>query len=311
LSGSILEAGHGACKADVIRMRTELWAGWKGHARSLSAAAVAPPLRVLALVPDPQTCVSGLKIARAAAAIDPAAHITALHVAVDPASLRFATAEEIDLLELRAVTEGDFRQRRDETFRLFTEWKESTYGRGAPVTWREVIGSEEEVVDVESAAAHLVAIAKPATVEGHEALHAAIFSHRHLVLHTPFASNVDPEIGKIIAIAWKPTEATRRAIFRTERWLGRASEVHLITVDRDDYDAAVRELRDLEIKPVVHRIARGSGSVGEAVMARAHAVGADSLVLGAYRHGALLGAMLGGVTHHVLRHGDIPAFLVH
>src|SRR5690606_9609022 len=163
-----------------------------------------------------------LKIAHAAAAVDPAARITALHVMVDPAWMPLAGAEDVDLLQLHALSEGDFRQRRDETFRIYSEWLDRVDNRSGRIVWHERSGSEAAVVDTEAAPAHLVTIARPMTGEGHEALHAAIFTHRHLVLHTPaLAKNATPQIGQVMAIAWKPTEATRRAIFRTARWLAR------------------------------------------------------------------------------------------
>jgi len=281
-----------------------------GH--RLGAPATVGALRILALVPDPRTCLSSLKIAGAAAAVDPEAHITALHVMVDPETLAMATDEEIRLHQMRALAGGDFRQRRDSTFRIYNDWLASTDDLKDRVSWREKVGAEEAVIDVEAAAAHLVTIARPATMEGMEALHAAIFLHRHLVLHTPqLAAEASPRIGQVMAIAWKPTEAARRVIFRAERWIGRAREVHLIAVDRDNYEPAVAELRDLGVKPKVHRIARGQGSVGDTILDHAHSLGAECLVMGAFRRGAFINSILGGVTNDILAHGNLPAFLLH
>lgn len=280
--------------------------------RDTGSATAAGSLRILALVPDPQTCLSSLRIAAAAAAGFPGAHITALHVMVDPSGLATATDEETRLLQLSAVREGDFRQRRDRTFRIYREWLETAGEIANRSSWHEEAGAEEAVVDMEAAAAHLVTIARPATGAGLHALHAAIFAHRHLVLHTPqLPAGSPPRIGQVMAIAWKPTEAARRAIFRAERWLGRARQVHLITAERDEYEPALSELRDLGIEPQVHRIVRGRGSVGDAILDHAHAVGADSLVMGAFRRGAFVNSILGGVTHDVLTRGDLPAFLLH
>lgn len=279
---------------------------------TLSAAAVAKPsLQILALVPDARTCSSSLQIARAAAAIDPEAHITALHVQVDPE--RLATSdEELALQRLRAVREGDCRQRREETFRSYNGWLDSVGGKQDWIAWRERVGAEEAIVDEESAAADLVTIASPQTLDGHDALHAALFVHRHLVLHTPpLPPDVAPIVGRVMLIAWKPTESARNAIFRTRSWLKEADAVHLVAVERNDLDGALSILGDLGVDAEIHRISRTSGSVGDAVVAYAHDIGADCLVMGAYRHGAFIESVLGGVTNDVLVRGDLPAFLVH
>ena len=277
-----------------------------GASASESTAAT----RILALVPDPPSALASLKIAWAAAAVDPNARVTALHVQVEPSSL-YVSDEEIALQQLRESREGTPRERRDRTFEIYSRWLASIGGGDGRVTWREEVGAEESVVDEEGAAAHLVTIARPVTIDGRDALHAALFRHRHLVLHTPLAAEADPTIGRVMAIAWKPGECARRAIFRAMRWLGRADDVHLIAVGRDDVDGALSILRDFDIEPHVHRISRGAGSVGDTIVAQAHALGADSLVLGAYRRGQFLSTILGGVTRDILKHGDLPAFMVH
>ena len=49
---------------------------------------------------------------------------------------------------------------------------------------------------------------------------------------------------------------------------------------------------------------------GEALLAKAHELGADMLVLGAYQHKPLREFLLGGVTRHMLTHADLPMLLV-
>jgi nucleotide-binding universal stress UspA family protein len=55
----------------------------------------------------------------------------------------------------------------------------------------------------------------------------------------------------------------------------------------------------------------GSGVFGEALLARAHVVGADMLVMGAYTHSAWRELVLGGVTRYMLAHADLPVFMRH
>ena len=290
-----------------------------GRARSrpahgLGAAAgveAGSPLRVTALVPEAASCLDSLKAARAAAAIDPNTRITALHVQVDPRYL-VTSAEELAMQQLRVRREGTSEERRDRTLTVYRDWLGSIDGKRELVEWRERVGAEEALVDEECANTDLVTIGKPRSLDGHDALHAALFMHRHLVLFAPpFGDVSEPVIGRSMAVAWKPTEATRNAIVRTMPWLKAADELHLITVARDDYHEAIDLLADNGLEPQVHVVEKGEGSVGDTVVACARSLRADSLVMGAYRYGEFIESMLGGVTHDILDHGGLPVFLVH
>jgi nucleotide-binding universal stress UspA family protein len=56
--------------------------------------------------------------------------------------------------------------------------------------------------------------------------------------------------------------------------------------------------------------ARGK-SDGAALLALAEEEDANLLVMGAYGHARWRELVIGGVTHHVLRHGKLPVFLSH
>ena len=266
-------------------------------------------LRILALVPDAATCLDSLRAARAAARIDPGVRITALHVQVDPARL-VTSDEELVLQQWRVTREGTCQERRDTTYRVYRQWLEAIDGEGGRVEWRERVGAEEAMVDEECRDVDLVTIGKPCSLDGHDALHAALFTHRHLVLHVPPLGDGDPVIGRSMAIAWKPTERSRNAIARTMPWLKRADAVHLIAVARGT-EEPMALLRGAGIEPHVHAIPRGGGSVGDTVLVQARAFGVDCIVMGAYRHGEFIESLLGGVTHDILKHGNLPAFMVH
>ena len=65
----------------------------------------------------------------------------------------------------------------------------------------------------------------------------------------------------------------------------------------------------IAIEPVP--LTQGKESVGAQLLREAHALGADCLVMGAYRHHRLLEMILGGVTRHMLQEADMPLFLMH
>lgn len=266
-------------------------------------------LRILALVPDAATCLDSLRAAHAAARIDPGAHIRALHVQVDPARL-VTSDEELALQQWRVTREGTCQERRDATHRVYRQWLEAIGGEDGRVEWRERFGAEEVMVDEESRDVDLVTIGKPRSLDGHDALHAALFAHRHLVLHVPPLGEGDAVIGRSMAVAWKPTERSRNAIARTMPWLKRADAVHLIAVARDT-DEPMALLKEGGIDAYRHAVSRRGGSVGDTVLAEARAIGVDCIVMGAYRYGEFIESLLGGVTHDILKHGDLPAFMVH
>ncbi|MCT4492246.1 universal stress protein [Bosea minatitlanensis] len=47
------------------------------------------------------------------------------------------------------------------------------------------------------------------------------------------------------------------------------------------------------------------------ILSEAEALGADSIVMGAFRFGQIFEWVFGGVTHEVLRRTRLPVFLMH
>nr|WP_294516019.1 universal stress protein [uncultured Rhodopila sp.] len=71
------------------------------------------------------------------------------------------------------------------------------------------------------------------------------------------------------------------------------------------------KLRRAGIAADVVRFRAQDVSVGEALIARAHEVGADLLVMGAYTHSRLREFLLGGATREVLAAADLPVLMHH
>jgi nucleotide-binding universal stress UspA family protein len=96
-------------------------------------------------------------------------------------------------------------------------------------------------------------------------------------------------------------------------WLKRAERVSLLLANHEagspDDALALLDPHGIKAEPVL--LNRDGESVGALLLHEAHAIGADCLVMGAYRHSHLREMILGGVTLHMLRHGDLPAFMLH
>ncbi|MCG6162427.1 universal stress protein, partial [Leptospira bandrabouensis] len=59
----------------------------------------------------------------------------------------------------------------------------------------------------------------------------------------------------------------------------------------------------------VRQVPRDSETLGDQLVTEAHQLGADLLVMGAYRHNQFIEWLLGGTTRHVLARFDLPLFL--
>ena len=55
----------------------------------------------------------------------------------------------------------------------------------------------------------------------------------------------------------------------------------------------------------------GQGVFGAALLAKAHMLACDMLVMGAFARHPLRSLILGGVTRHMLAHADLPVFMRH
>jgi nucleotide-binding universal stress UspA family protein len=55
----------------------------------------------------------------------------------------------------------------------------------------------------------------------------------------------------------------------------------------------------------------GSEPFGQTLLTRAHQLGADMLVMGAFAHSPLRELILGGVTRYIIEHADLPVLMRH
>lgn len=271
-------------------------------------------LKLLAVVAEASTLVGCLDAA-VAAAVGPGAPATikALHVIVDPAHL-VTSSEEVALQYLREARDGTAFERAAAARKMFDHWQAQRPEGGPPVGWKEVTGAEDEMVTREAWQADLLIVAKPRNLDGHDALHAAIFRSGKLVLLAPTDWNDRSNgLGDHMAIAWNDTPPCRRAVTAALPWIKAARKVSILLIDEKEAVAAelISLLRAEDISPTLKSRARARGSLGDQIIDEAHAAGADALVMGAYRHNEVIEWLLGGTTRHALRHADLPMLLAH
>jgi len=126
-------------------------------------------------------------------------------------------------------------------------------------------------------------------------------------------------IGRKVAIAWKPSAESARAVSAATSILSRAEEVTVLSVSEngagDDTGRASAEhlARQLKWHGVTARVgveASPSGPASEALKDMAYNCDADLLVMGGYGHSRVREFVFGGVTRDILADCALPVFLV-
>ncbi|HTW29720.1 MAG TPA: universal stress protein [Acetobacteraceae bacterium] len=144
-------------------------------------------------------------------------------------------------------------------------------------------------------------------------LHAALFRAGAPLLLIPQTTPVS--LGRHVAVAWKPGRAARHAVLAALPWLLRAERVQVLIAAEDGVAASppaslLARLTKARVPAELRRFAL-SRPVGEALLAEAHRIGADLLVMGAYGRGRMTELLLGGATADLLRAADLPILMRH
>ena len=275
-------------------------------------------MRILALLPEAHGARACLEAALAAASVEDDAVVEAFHVRVDPSKLLRAP-EEIAIQQLRAADEGTAAERERAVRRVFDDWCAGLNERDeARVRWRETVGAEDEQVAREARDATLIVLARPHDMDAGDAWHAALFeSHRPLLVPPDWSRPAGRRaLADRIAVAWRPTDQARRAVRQAAPWLAQASSIVVLlvaehdgdVVDTSEIDALMAELGldyDTSVRAADHR------DPGEALLLMVEELGAEALVMGAYRHNEWLEWALGGTTRQVLARARIPLLMAH
>jgi nucleotide-binding universal stress UspA family protein len=148
----------------------------------------------------------------------------------------------------------------------------------------------------------------------------------HIVVASPRPSLVLPleapldSLGTRVLLAWDGSREATRAVTDSLPLLKQANAIDVIAwkepgADDDPVlsqhlEALQRWLGDAKVKANVH-LESAAGPIASVMMARAMALRADLLVMGAYGHSRLAERVLGGATRGVLREMTVPVLLSH
>jgi nucleotide-binding universal stress UspA family protein len=261
----------------------------------------------------PEAAAHLLHAAECLAVLTGGARVNALAIRTPPgyAALTAEGAVSGDLLEA-LVAEED--QRVAKLKAAFDTWVAGAEEAPFTARWSAVDGLADAILGREGRGADFVVVARP--VSGDEeptrrAFHAALFRTERPVLVVPPGRVA--AFGKRVAMAWRDDARATKAVLPALRCLGRAEQVHVIAGVRQGagQPALPQILLDHGIRAELHVLLIGPGAFGRALLEKAHEIGADMLVMGAYSHSPLREALFGGVTRHMLAHADLPVLMRH
>ena len=241
------------------------------------------------------------------------AHINVLVARVPPAST-ILPSEEV-------MTRGrETRLRAQESTRTaalkatFDAWNATTTGPLDSVRWLDFEAVAHDLIVEWGRRADFIVLERPGQHDygtTWQALPAALFETDRPVLVVPPGGT--KTFGQRVAIAWRDDAHAARAVLSILRCATEASSVHLLAGVRPGSPSPkVPEiLREHGIEAELQVIPIGEAPFGSALLARAHAIGADMLAMGAYAHSPLRELILGGVTRFMIAHADLPVLLRH
>lgn len=267
---------------------------------------------VLAVLTKVETAPSVLTAAERLSTLLGGARIETLVMRVPPISTILIT-EEI----LTKEQEWKIRQHEAERASMlrhaFEKWKGQRGGFDDP-RWIDEEGVAETLMKKWGERADYIVIAKPAAHGGHteyEALHSALFASERPVLMIP--EQAKEKFGERVAFAWRDDKFTLHAVMDALHCIQQSAEVHVLMGRREGgAPPPIPEvLLEHGVKVTPHDLLIDHDPFGAQLLAKAHELHADLLVMGAFAHSPWRNMLFGGVTKYMLTHADLPVLMRH
>jgi nucleotide-binding universal stress UspA family protein len=268
------------------------------------------PAVILAYLDQPASAPNLLRAAAHLADLVGGAEVHALIVRTPPEATILPSEEVLPTSQGERIRAHEATRAAD-LIGAFEDWRrQATH----PAYLAELEAIAGDVVAQRGAAADFVVIGQP---ERHPlgtdlpAIHAALAATDRPVLLVPPCAVVP--FGRNVAIAWRDDGRAVKAVLPALRLLSGAAQVHVLQGVRDGtgHLPVPAVFQDHGIAAQMHVLPIGDGAFGQALLDKAHALGADLLVMGAYRHSPLREMIFGGVTRYMLDHADLPVLLRH
>jgi nucleotide-binding universal stress UspA family protein len=193
-------------------------------------------------------------------------------------------------------------------------WAGRLHRGGDRLRWCEAEGLVSQILRDQGLRADVIVLPRPQTPEvpgGQSPVHAALFATDRPVLVVPPGPVTD--FGRCVAIAWRDERPATRAVLSALR-TGTVPEKTFVLAGIRPGETAPQApaiLSEHGISAELRVLGVGPGVFGETLLAQAHHLGADLIVMGAYRHSLLREFLLGGLTRFMLAHSDLPVLMRH
>lgn len=195
---------------------------------------------------------------------------------------------------------------------------------GFDTEWRCVDGAASAVVPQHARYADLCILGQfipaDAASVGYTFSEQLLFVTGRPVLFVPTLGSPNT-LGRHILVAWNSSRASARAVHDALPLIERAEQTTVVSVNPIDIE---RRYGALPAQHMVEHLKRHAasvegirlndipvGSIAHVLQHEAHRVGADLVVAGAFGHPKLWEKLLGGVTHDLLTHMNLPIMMSH
>jgi nucleotide-binding universal stress UspA family protein len=267
---------------------------------------------ILVVLDHPAAAGALLAAARRLAEHCGATRINALVVRAPPETM-ISPSEEVLTASREATLRATEAGRAAQLRTAFDTW-DADLPSGLDVDWIDLDGIAEMLVEDRGRRADFLVVELPTRRDygtSWHALRAALFATDRPVLVVPAHCSAD--FGRRVAIAWRDDERATKAVLAGLRCLTHAEGVFVLAGMRAGAAAPEppRILAEHGVAAELRVLTVGSGPFGAALLRKAHELGADMLIMGAYQHSALREFLLGGVTRYMLSHADLPVLLRH
>ncbi len=188
---------------------------------------------------------------------------------------------------------------------------------GVTAAWHTELGDEPGWLAEHGRVADLVVLGRARDDEpvALDILEACLMGTGRPILLAP--ATPPTSIGRVIAIAWKNTRESARAVDAARTFIDRAQQVVILTVQEGagptdpSCERLCTALRWHNPNTTVRQVQPGDRQPAQALLAAAAGAGADLLVMGGYSHSRVREMVLGGFTRHVLQGADLPVLMAH
>jgi nucleotide-binding universal stress UspA family protein len=269
---------------------------------------------VLAVIESPQAAARTLAAAARVARLMGDSRIEVLAIRTPPEATILPSEEVLTRKRELEIRAGE-QERVAALKAVFEAWAESAQQAGTHAEWCDVEGLSDAVVEEWGRRSDIVVLKRPERqdhVPERQAIHAALFDTDRPVVMVP-PERPPAMFGRQVAIAWREDRFTVKAVLAALRLFTEVQHVHVLAGVREGspLPGIPEILREHGISAELHVLPIGSRVFGQALLEKAHKLGADMLVLGAYVHHPARGLLLGGVTRYMLGHADLPVLMRH